>query len=813
MKKIIAPVLITVMLFCLIVPVYAGPASVSITRAEINGHTGVVTVEGTISSGEGKNVTIRITYPDGNLYLNQTTSTEGGYFIFQYKMSSVQYGTYNVEVGGEGVPEPAAATFVNQQQGNSPPVLNFIGNKSADENTLLTFTINATDADGDVLEYTAENLPDGAVFDAGSGTFSWTPTYAQAGTYIVRFIVTDGVYTVYEDVEIVVSNVNRPPVLESIGNKYVYEGEELSFIISATDPDGDTLTYSTGELPRRALFNAENRKFSWIPDNSQSGTYTVRFMVSDGYETVYEDILIRVYDASEDYPPESDDEPEEEEKPATDKSIDVYLNELRVLLSDGISQDEESTVTGLFTHIRNGIHNAPSIIEAVNIFEKVIDTIAEVSDKHQGTSAKMLSDEIAMLFEEVIQKAGRAGTATINQNGTATSEIREAMLGAILARAESAVKTADSLVDIMKKAGFDIDAKKKVIFKVLDDENTTGIKVTLPADLFRSVKEKGIDQVEITSGMVTLKVAADFIKLPDEAEKITLSVSKAELNEALLAGLSGKQKELIEAGAVVYDLNLEILKPDGTGEKVSKFDNKITVSIPYTLKDGEDPDKVTILYLADNGEIKNMCGKYDPASGFVSFETKHFSKYIAKHVSITFTDVAGDFWAKDFIEKVAAKGIINGVSGKEYVFAPDRNVTRAEYVKMIIVAKGLLDEHAVCPYNDVQADRWYAPYIASAYKAGIITIGANGKFRPEEDITREEMAVMVSRALNLKKPSDRYPVVDFADKALISEEAVSDVAAVVQAGIMNGKPGKIFDPSGFTKRAEAAKTIYLLYKY
>jgi hypothetical protein len=68
----------------------------------------------------------------------------------------------------------------------------------------IEFTISATDPDGDPLTFSASNLPEGASFDAATATFSWTPRYDQAGVYVVRFEVSDGVLSDFEDVTITV---------------------------------------------------------------------------------------------------------------------------------------------------------------------------------------------------------------------------------------------------------------------------------------------------------------------------------------------------------------------------------------------------------------------------------------------------------------------------------------------------------------------------------------------------------------------------------------------------------------------------------
>ena len=112
---------------------------------------------------------------------------------------------------------------------NRAPVLDSIGNKTVNEGTLISFVVTASDPDEDDLSFTAENLPIGSTFI--DSTFSWTPSYDQAGNYEITFKVDDGVLTDQEIISISVVDINRAPVLDSIGNKTVNEGTLISFEI------------------------------------------------------------------------------------------------------------------------------------------------------------------------------------------------------------------------------------------------------------------------------------------------------------------------------------------------------------------------------------------------------------------------------------------------------------------------------------------------------------------------------------------------------------------------------------------------------
>ncbi|MHC1583786.1 MAG: putative Ig domain-containing protein [Methanosarcinales archaeon] len=176
------------------------------------------------------------------------------------------------------------------------PVLDHIDDRSVDENDLLEFTVNASDPDGDILTYSASNLPDGATFDPGTREFSWTPDFDQEGTYPdVHFEVTDGELTDWENITIVVNTTNRAPVLDPIGDRSIDENSLLEFVITASDPDGDSLAYSASNLPAGAAFNLHTQVFSWTPGFDQEGTYPdIHFEVNDSELTDYEDITIVV---------------------------------------------------------------------------------------------------------------------------------------------------------------------------------------------------------------------------------------------------------------------------------------------------------------------------------------------------------------------------------------------------------------------------------------------------------------------------------------------------------------------------------------
>jgi PKD repeat protein len=173
---------------------------------------------------------------------------------------------------------------------NRKPVIEPVSNQTVDENTLLSFTVNATDPDGDALTYLADNIPVGATFISQS--FDWTPGYEQAGLYVLNFGASDGDLQDVDSAIITVINNNRPPLLQPIGDKSITENEPLSITIVADDDDNDLITYSAQNLPTGASFSGDT--FIWTPGFGQAGTYQVIITASDGWLQDSETITITV---------------------------------------------------------------------------------------------------------------------------------------------------------------------------------------------------------------------------------------------------------------------------------------------------------------------------------------------------------------------------------------------------------------------------------------------------------------------------------------------------------------------------------------
>ena len=177
------------------------------------------------------------------------------------------------------------------------------------------------------------------------------------------------------------------------------------------------------------------------------------------------------------------------------------------------------------------------------------------------------------------------------------------------------------------------------------------------------------------------------------------------------------------------------------------------------------------------------------------------------HLSV-FPDVQKDNWAYPYIMALHERGIVSG--SEDGMFNPDRNVTRAEFVKMLAgIAGADIRNCSTDQFSDVLPHDWFMPYVAWAHQSGIVNGMSETEFAPQALLTREQMATLVVRlcekmekTLNVKNAE-----MTFSDSESISSYAKKSVQKVQMAGIISGYPDGSFLPKANAKRSEAAKVL------
>ena len=169
----------------------------------------------------------------------------------------------------------------------------------------------------------------------------------------------------------------------------------------------------------------------------------------------------------------------------------------------------------------------------------------------------------------------------------------------------------------------------------------------------------------------------------------------------------------------------------------------------------------------------------------------------------TFTDVDGH-WAESSIERWTEEEVVNGY--EDNTFKPENNVTRAEFVAMIVRMLQPTETADLAAYNDVDADAWYYDAMSKAVAMELVEGYSNNTLKPTANITRQEAMVILNRVLELAA-SKEASVEKFSDAKDIADWAEDAILAFVENGYVNGYEDGTVQPKALITRAEAAKLL------
>ncbi len=170
-----------------------------------------------------------------------------------------------------------------------------------------------------------------------------------------------------------------------------------------------------------------------------------------------------------------------------------------------------------------------------------------------------------------------------------------------------------------------------------------------------------------------------------------------------------------------------------------------------------------------------------------------------------FEDVPPTYWAYDYIMDLYNAGIINGETPT--LFMPENNITRAEFTKIAVSVFGLTATSTTSQFVDVQASDWFAPFVIAATEAGLVNGISDTEFAPNADITREQMATIIGRQMNMTSSN----VMTYPDATSISDYAKSYVAGLSENRLLQGDETGNFRPQANAARSEAATLLDRVY--
>jgi len=261
------------------------------------------------------------------------------------------------------------------------------------------------------------------------------------------------------------------------------------------------------------------------------------------------------------------------------------------------------------------------------------------------------------------------------------------------------------------------------------------------------------------------------------------------------------------AGAANHkDISVTLFPADASLLQIKNGNTNLREGIDYTISGNVYTIKIDYLFALSNGRqslVFDMDTGTDPTLSITITETS------TPEWKNPFYDVnVGDWFYAD-VKFVAMNGLFYGTS--ETTFSPNTAMTRGMVVTVLGRLTGIDPaEYDQASFDDVDQNQYYAPYVRWASENGIVNGIGDDKYNPDGNISRQDLATILYRyALVMDKNlPTTIEEISFNDAQDISEYAVDAVNAMQRAGIINGKPGNIFDPLGNATRAEVAAMIH-----
>ncbi|MFC5401405.1 DUF4855 domain-containing protein [Cohnella soli] len=366
----------------------------------------------------------------------------------------------------------------------------------------------------------------------------------------------------------------------------------------------------------------------------------------------------------------------------------------------------------------------------------------------------------------------------------------------------SASLGASDLNAAMLKAKADSNGDKNVRIELKPLASAGSYALELPAS---SLADQSHLNLYIDTPYAQLVLSGDMLARAGAANggKLLVTVS----NQA--GGMSGNDAADLIGNRPVVQVALQL---DGKALAWSNPEAPMQVVIPYTLKPGEKAAKLRVYELtAGNHAVIVKGASYDKNKGQLHFSVDHVGVYgIGTAKPVTFTDLGSHEWARAAIEELAERGVVQGTSLENGTFGPASSVTRADFIMMLVNMLGLHAEFT-STFADVQPKDYYYDAVSIAKQLGIVS-GVNGvNFDPRAPISRQDVMVMLTRALQATgaiKPATSGSTLDgYRDANQIAAYAADSAATMAEYGLVTGANG-FMKPKSLTSRAEAATFLY-----
>ncbi len=401
-----------------------------------------------------------------------------------------------------------------------------------------------------------------------------------------------------------------------------------------------------------------------------------------------------------------------------------------------------------------------------------------------------------------------------NPSNTSSSDKSSTTLSPPVTAKDGAASVAISASDMTSAIA---DAKKNDSKAIVIAPEITGtakkVSVDIPKNSLSSVTAETKADLTVRTPVGNMTIPNNVLSsIAGQASGSNVTVSLESVNKE--KALTAEQKAAV-GDDPVYDVSIM-----SGGKNISSFGGgSITVSLPYTLKDGEDPSGVTVWYLNDKGELERMKCTYDKATGLATFTTDHLSYYVvgwSEAWTNPFTDVKDTDWFYGAVEFAVRNGLFNGTAAT--TFSPDSQMTRAMLVTVLYRLEGspagtggTATAAGSGSFTDVKDGQWYTDAVTWASANGIAAGMGNGLFGTDSNVTREQLATILYNYANYKgydiAITAAAGIDSFDDAPAVSAWAQTPVKWANGEKLITGRTADTLAPGGSASRAEVATIL------
>jgi len=653
-----------------------------------------------------------------------------------------------------------------------------------DDRGTTTFTAGTVAGDTAIVSGTVQGTATGIKFSTNAGDIGQTAIIPVTATM-----------QNYKDVvvDVVVTLVNKTPVTitgVTVANK-VYDGTAIAYTGTPANAQGYIGTYqyvwSSGSAPKDAGNYTLTVK---IPDSNADfmGEIEIPFIISPATVTITAKDKIAYVGGTAPTFGESD-------YTVTGLASGETLNTTPTL---AYTTTPDMSKTGTYTIIATDAV-AP---DSSNYNSTITYITGTLTIRNRPSGGGNSSDSSSVIVTPPAADKPNSPTqgeikvsGTVDGNGNVTVNIT----------AKAVTDAFENAMAEARKNGTEQNGITVVLRVNTGNRAASSVTVNLPKSVQDTIIGNNIVSVIVVVDNPDIRIGMDLATIQEinKQAKSDVNITATRMGSGKL---TGDAKKAI-GSRPVFELRVNY----GSGKQIQSFGaGSVSVSIPYILGVNEKAGNVQAVYVDAKGKVHWLINSvYDHVEKVLRFSTSHFSTYGVgyKQTNTAFTDIAGH-WAKEDIEFVVSRGLFSGTSTT--TFSPNTAMTRGMFVTALgRLANADVSGYTKSSFTDVKGDAYYMGYIEWASKNNIVNGVGNGRFAPDQSITREQMAVIMqnyAKIIGFTLPKVHVENT-FADSIKINAYAKEAVKQMQMAGVISGKNSNLFDPQGTATRAEVSAVL------